>query len=268
MERTAVTICVVNYKTLDFTRLCLRSIRKFSSNYPYEVIVVDNNSADASLEYLRSLKWIRLIERKEKDQSGGHAHGNALDLGLANCNTEFFVSMHSDTFVHQDGWLNDLLSYFNDDENIACVGSGKLELTPRLLVWFKKITDYRTAWRKLLRKPDPTDIYRYYSRTICSLYRTEILKKHNLSFAKGKGSGFTVGKKLFFELVDNDYKTIDLPDWKMSKYVWHLAHASAVFDIADEYRRKNTENKCGKRLKKIMDSEVIWSIVNDESLDK
>ena len=39
------TICIPNYKTLDFTRLCLRSIRKFTK-YPYEVIVVDNNSQD------------------------------------------------------------------------------------------------------------------------------------------------------------------------------------------------------------------------------
>ena len=42
------TICIVNYKTLELTRLCLRSIRKFT-NYPYEVIVVDNDSGDESL---------------------------------------------------------------------------------------------------------------------------------------------------------------------------------------------------------------------------
>ncbi len=48
------TICIANYKTLDFIRLCLRSIRKFTS-YPYEVVVVDNNSQDESLDYLKSL---------------------------------------------------------------------------------------------------------------------------------------------------------------------------------------------------------------------
>jgi hypothetical protein len=41
----------------------LRSIRRFTRDVPYEVIVVDNGSKDDSLEYLRSLKWIRLIER-------------------------------------------------------------------------------------------------------------------------------------------------------------------------------------------------------------
>jgi GT2 family glycosyltransferase len=49
--RGKATICVVNYKTLDFTKLCLRSIRKFTK-HPYEVIIVDNDSQDSSLEYL------------------------------------------------------------------------------------------------------------------------------------------------------------------------------------------------------------------------
>ena len=113
------TICIVNYKTLDFTRLCLRSIRKFT-NYPYEVIVVDNNSGDASLEYLRSLGWIRLIERRSEpdEQGGGFAHGAGLQLGLENCNTEFFVSMHSDVFIQKANWLGDLISYFED----GCLG--------------------------------------------------------------------------------------------------------------------------------------------------
>ena len=77
-------ICIANYKTFDFTKLCLRSIRKFTK-YPYEVIVIDNASNDESLDYLKSLDWIRLIERDTKnDESGGHSHALALQLGLEN----------------------------------------------------------------------------------------------------------------------------------------------------------------------------------------
>ena len=109
------TIGIVQYKTLDFIRLCLRSIRKFTA-YPCEVIVVDNDSADESLEYLRKLKWIRLIERKNEpdEPGGGYSHAAALDVALANCNTEFFVSLHSDVFVKRTGWLAALIRYFDD----------------------------------------------------------------------------------------------------------------------------------------------------------
>jgi GT2 family glycosyltransferase len=139
------TICIVNYKTRDFTRLCLRSIRKFTK-YPYEAVVVDNDSQDESLEYLKSLSWIRLIERRAKagEAGGGYAHAAGLDLGLENCNTEFFVSMHSDTFVRKDNWLTDLISHFGNDENVACVGSGKIELIPTWRILLKKATDLRT----------------------------------------------------------------------------------------------------------------------------
>src|SRR5664279_402945 len=96
------TICIVNYKTEELTRLCLRSIRKFTKDRPYNVIVVDNDSGDSSLEYLRSLSWINLIERPgQVVKSGSWAHGTALDLGLDNTDTEYFMAMHSDTFVHK-----------------------------------------------------------------------------------------------------------------------------------------------------------------------
>ena len=58
-------------KTPDFSQLCLRSIHGFTE-YPYEVIVVDNDSQDESLEYLKSLDWIQLIERRPgADEPGG-----------------------------------------------------------------------------------------------------------------------------------------------------------------------------------------------------
>ena len=85
LVKAAATACIVNYKTLDLTRLCLRCVSKFA-RHPHEVIVVDNDSRDESLEYLRSLNWIRLIERRTEggNPDGGHAHSAGLDLGLAN----------------------------------------------------------------------------------------------------------------------------------------------------------------------------------------
>ena len=161
------TICIVNYKTLDFIRLCLRSIRKFTK-YPYEVIVVDNDSQDESLKYLKSLNWIRLIERRAgaNEPGGGYAHAAGLDLGLEDCNTEFFVSMHSDTFVRKDNWLEGLIYYFGRDESIVCVGSGKIELIPKWRILLKKATDFRAYKRRVLREQDPVGKLRYYNRTI------------------------------------------------------------------------------------------------------
>ena len=277
------TICIANYKTLDFTRLCLRSIRKFTS-YPYEVIVVDNDSQDKSLAYLKSLGGIRLIERRPgaTEPGGGFAHAAALDLGLNNSNTEFFISMHSDTFVKKAGWLTDLISYFGSNENnkqratsnkprvtsIACVGSGKIEPTPKWRIFLKKATDLRTLARKLLREPDPIGKFRYYNRTICCLYRTDILRRENLSFLMDRDKGLTGGKKLYFELIDRGYKTVELPPAIMGQYIIHLAHATQVVNPEEFTLRKRTIKKCNRLVDKIMSSEIIKSILEDESLDE
>jgi len=262
------TICVVNYKTFEFTRLCLRSIRKFT-RYPYDVVVVDNNSRDESLEYLTRLSWIRLLQRPTvpEEPSGGYAHAAGLDLGLQNCNTEFFVTMHSDTFVQKDNWLTVLIDHFDGDESIACVGSGKIELSPKWRIILKKATDWRTFKRKLLREPDPLGMHRYYNRTICCAYRTDILREENLSFLMDRDKGLTVGKKLYFELVDRGYNTVELPPSVMKQYVVHLAHATQAINPAEFTLKNKTVRKCFQRINSVLSSGLIKELLNDNSLD-
>ena len=266
--KSKATLCIVNYKTPDFIKLCLRSIRKFTT-YPYEVIVVDNNSQDQSLEYLRALKWIRLFERSksETEPGGGYAHAAGLDLGLKNCNTEFFVSMHSDTFVTRKNWLSELVSYFDNDESTGCVGSGKIELTAKWRVLLKRATDLRTFARKLFGQSDPVGKHRYYNRTICCLYRTQILRRQNLTFLIGRDDGLTAGKKLYFELVDRGYKTVELPAEIMKRYIVHLAHATQAINPQEFTLRKRTISKCNRLVEKVMSTTTVRDILADSSLD-
>lgn len=260
------TLCVVNYRTLEFTRLCLRSIRKFTQR-PYEVIVVDNDSRDASLDYLRSLPWIRLIERQNaKDASGGDAHGAALDLALAECRTEFFVSLHSDSIVRCPDWLGDLLGYFGP--RTACVGSGKLELRPQWQRWLHDAVDYKMHFRRVFRIPDPTGKYRYYNRTICCLYRTDIFRRENLSFLMKRSEGLTVGKQLYFELVDRGYPTVELSPSVMARYLVHLGHVTPPVVVNDRSKRQLTERKIQWRIDRVMNEPWVKDILQDDSLDR
>jgi hypothetical protein len=263
-----VTICVVNYRTLDFTRLCLRSIRKFP-HYPHEVIVVDNASGDESLEYLRSLDWIKLIERKGcDDDSGGTAHGRAIDVGFEQCQTEYFMSMHSDTFVLHDGWLGELMSCFEKEPAVTCLGSGKLELRPGWQLWLKQATDFKAHIRKLTGSYGENGRYRYYNRTICSVYRTEILREEGFKFLMGRKKGYAPGKQLYYDLVDNGYETVEMPPSKMSKFVTHLAHATTPVIVKDTARRRRTERKFQRRLNKVWQASTIQELLADDSLDK
>ena len=254
------TICIVNYKTKELTRLCLRAIRKFTK-VPYEVVVVDNDSDDSSLEYLRSLQWIRLIERPgEIKKFGSWAHGTALDKGLESCTTEFFMAMHSDTFVHKEGWLEELLTNMKD--NTACAGGGKLDLKPSWQVFLKRITDVKAFIREIkgTKRDD------FYVRTICALYRTEILMKEELKFAMNVDRGVTCGKQLYYNLIDRNYKTREISEWEMAKWIYHLAHATMVLNPEFTVRSR-TEKKCRKKISEIMNLSIVKDILNDDSLD-
>lgn len=259
-----VTIVIVNYKTELLTRLCLRSIRKFT-RFPYHVIVVDNDSNDESLDYLRSLSWINLIERSgDVSKSGSWAHGTALDIGLSKVETEYVMAMHSDTFVHRENWLGDLVGLMEGKPGMACVGGGKLDLKPKWEVVLKRFTDAKAWLRRLKPKKKRSD---FYIRTICGLYRTGILREEQIGFAKNVEKGMTCGQQLYYDLIDRGYETTPLSTDHMAKFIYHLAHATMVLNPEFTVRER-TEKKCRKKLKKIFDSTEVQEILNDASLDQ
>jgi len=258
-----VTIGIVNYKTELLTRLCLRSLRKFTRKVPVQVVVVDNDSNDASLEYLRSLKWIKLIERPgEVMPSGSWAHASGVDLALDQADTEFFVSMHSDTIVHHPGWLEFLLASCPQD--VACAGCGKLELKPQWEVTLKKYTDLKEWLRRLNPNRARND---FYIRTICAIFRTEILNREKLRFTLKVDQGVTCGKQLYYELVDRGYRTAPVTSYKMADYAYHLAHATMVLNPEFTVRSR-TEKKCRAQLEKLFNSPLVKEIMADASLDQ
>lgn len=255
MESGVVTICLVNYKTVDLTRICLENIRQYT-HFPYKLMVIDNNSQDASTEYLNGLDWIELVDRKAKDPCGGHAHAAALDMGLGMCDTEYFMTIHSDTIVHQDSWLMDLMAHFKNDSRIACVGGGKCHLEALWREWLKKTFDFKAFLRKVLRTPDPTGRYRHFNRTVCSIYRTDILKQENLFFLMDRDKNYTAGRKLYFELLDRGYHTVELSDRVMRRYIWHVGHATQVInkDTGNYPIKRRTCRKTRRLIEKVMNS--------------
>ena len=175
--------------------------------------------------------------------------------------------MHSDTFIKKSNWLTDLIGYFGSDESVSCVGSGKIELTPRWRILLKKATDFKAFKRRILREPEARGKFRYHNRTICCIYRTEVLRRENLSFLMGKEEGLTAGQKLYFELVDHGYKTVELPPSIMGRFVYHLAHATQVVNPQEFALRKKAVRKCNRILDKVLSLEIIQDILTDESLD-
>jgi len=77
MEQTKVSIIILTWNGLDYTKKCMESLEESVTNKKCDVYVVDNGSIDETLEYLRGLDWINVIENKE---NLGFVRGNNIAI--------------------------------------------------------------------------------------------------------------------------------------------------------------------------------------------
>ena len=102
-----VSIVVVSFDSLVFTRMCLESVL-FDADAPLEVVVVDNGSTDGSVEYLNGLAELdpRVRVVANDDNAGFPA---ACNQGVNAARAGRLVLLNSDTMV-PPGWLPRLLA--------------------------------------------------------------------------------------------------------------------------------------------------------------
>jgi len=272
MDKEKVTIVIPHYQTLDLIKLCLRSIRKHTPQ-PYQVIVVDNDSKDASLEYLRSVKWITLIQRnRETKQMGSWAHGTALDIGLEATDTEFLLALHSDVIVKDGSWFDILSTPFQNNPRLACAGSGKLEAVSAGYRLFKKMGNVKGLYRLLVRSvgtgtTSRGECHPEYIRTTCALYRTNILKEEHLSFIPIEEKGMTSGQALYYDLMEKGYLSLFFSPDALRRVIEHLNHGTMILNPSLGARRR-TIHKGLRIIRRKFREGAIVSILEDSSLDR
>ncbi len=264
-----VTILVPNFRTLKLTQLCLRLLRQHTDLTRARVIVIDNDSQDDSLAYLRTLKWITLIERIAiPGESACQSHARALDLGLAHVDTPYVLSIHTDTLVKHADWLPFLLSHIERDTQIAGVGSWKLEFKPRWRRSLKMIEHYmQRAYYAVIGREQHglqgVGINFPYLRSHCALYRTSLLRQHQLHFSDGD---MVAGKKLHQSLLALGYQMRFIDSEQLCDYLEHINHATVVLNPHLSTRVKSVD-KGRQRIAKALARFNADIILQSEALD-
>ena len=92
-----VSVILVNYNSMPHIDVCIQSILR-QSYENYEIIFVDNNSSDGSMEYARR-KYPQLIF-VANDNNLGYAGG--INSGLAHAKGEYISPLNVDTEVSTD----------------------------------------------------------------------------------------------------------------------------------------------------------------------
>lgn len=135
-----ISIIINNYKTRGLLKQCLKGIYSFPPSVSFEIVVVDNNSGDGSVEMVREMfasdnstriefsengangtieelsRGVRLIAAKE---NLGHHKGN--NLGIRHSSGKYVLIMNTDVAVF-DNSLNQLYRFMEEHPEIALAG--------------------------------------------------------------------------------------------------------------------------------------------------
>lgn len=119
-EEPLVSIIILNRDGKNLLKMLFKDFKANANYSNFEVIVVDNDSSDGSLDYLKSLKTdftLRIIENNE-NQSFSKANNNAVKVA----NGDFVLLLNNDiepTF----GWLNEMMGTYFEHDNVGSIGA-------------------------------------------------------------------------------------------------------------------------------------------------
>lgn len=118
-----VSIVIVSYNNFKMLKQCIESICKYSQEFEYEIIVVDNNSTEGPIERILSqYKNVKLI-KNNKNVGFAAANNQALKI----CNCSYVLFLNNDTFLHQNS-IRDVLKFANDKNEDVIVGCKLLNI--------------------------------------------------------------------------------------------------------------------------------------------
>lgn len=116
-SRPDLSIIIVSFNTKDLLKQCIDSVYANSQGICYEIIVVDNHSADDSLQMLNeNFKDIQVIENK---CNVGFARAN--NQGIRLSNGRYILLLNSDTMVLNSA-IEKLVGFLNSHKEAGVVG--------------------------------------------------------------------------------------------------------------------------------------------------
>ncbi|MDP4177086.1 MAG: glycosyltransferase family 2 protein [Bacillota bacterium] len=113
-----VSIILVNWNTKELLKNCINSIIAETKKISYEIIVVDNNSTDGSLEMIEK-QFIDKIVLIKNHENRGFAAANNQALKIAK--GQFILMLNSDTIV-LDNAVEKTINYLKNDTRIGLAG--------------------------------------------------------------------------------------------------------------------------------------------------
>ena len=119
-----ISVLSVNHNGLDWIKLLVASVRKFSAE-KHEILILDNASEDGSVKWLTYNQDVRAI-LSDKNM----CHGPGLDYLLPFAQSEYALILDSDAHILRSGWEVDMLALYHSAENVRLVAAAGGAIKP------------------------------------------------------------------------------------------------------------------------------------------
>jgi len=114
--KTDLSVLIVNYNTREYLSNCIESIFLSKADLRLEVIVVDNNSNDNSIELIKSTENKILVIKNDHNLG----FSKAVNIGLKKCKGKYVCILNPDTSMKSD-CIGGVLKYMDKKEDVGCV---------------------------------------------------------------------------------------------------------------------------------------------------
>lgn len=244
-----LSVVIINFKNPPLLRLCLRSvISSISSNFKYELLVVDSESSVETRNVIGEFNGVRIVPFK---RNIGYTKG--VNEGIRAGKGNYFFILNPD-IVPKNGAIEKLFSYMENNSDIGLMG-------PRLLNFDGTAQDscfrFYTLWTIIARRtilgklPIGKNIINYFLMKDINLS-----KPSNVDWLMGsalltkKDAVNKVGlmdENLFLYMTDvdwakrfweNGYRVVYYPESEMFHY--HKRGSKGRWALLDIFFRKET----------------------------
>jgi GT2 family glycosyltransferase len=111
-----VSIIIINYKTFRLTSQCIDSILKFTKGVSFEIILVENGTAEFTIE--NTSHWGAAVKLIVSEDNLGFAKGN--NLGIVEAMGKYILLVNSDTLLQSDA-VSLLYNYLEKNQEVGVV---------------------------------------------------------------------------------------------------------------------------------------------------
>ena len=148
-----LTVIIVNYNHKYFPRLAVEALEKSKVNFPFEIIIVDNDSHDEeSLTFLKKAHDDKRITLIRSPKNVGFGKGYNLGARIAQGE---YIFVHNPDAMVKEGSLQKMVDYMDKNRDIGILGpklvysSGKIQESCRRNMKFGDLVLKRTPLGKL-----------------------------------------------------------------------------------------------------------------------